>query len=403
MDLNDALRFLRANHRSVLVTRKRNGDPQLSPVNHGVDDQGRVVHLQPGAGLQGPQPPPGSPGQPARPQRRLLRRVGAGRRHRRADLAARRHGAARRPLPADPGRAPRLGRLPGRHGARPAVDHRHHADRGRPGPGRLSTADRATMARPSRAIPVAAGRRPACPRPGLDQPGTPDPAGARAGVQRPAVGRSGDTPGRRRSPGRRRRPARSRPVRQARQRLRLRHPDRRPAGRAGRPGLASAIAAPWLAGQSWGANVVLELAARHPDAAAGLVLVDGGTMELAEPVCRLADLRGCPGPAAARRHQRGQLRAADPQPPPRLAGERDRRRRWPTSRCWPDGTIRPWLSRRQPHDDPAPHVGPPPVRRATRWSRSPVLLVPAEDGANQRWMAASVTRWPGPARPWSGR
>jgi PPOX class probable F420-dependent enzyme len=43
MDLQDALRFLRANHRSVLVTRKRDGDPQLSPINHGVDEQGRVV------------------------------------------------------------------------------------------------------------------------------------------------------------------------------------------------------------------------------------------------------------------------------------------------------------------------------------------------------------------------
>src|SRR6516162_1511548 len=43
MDLQDALRFLRANHRSVLVTRRRNGDPQLSPINHGVDDEGRVV------------------------------------------------------------------------------------------------------------------------------------------------------------------------------------------------------------------------------------------------------------------------------------------------------------------------------------------------------------------------
>src|ERR1700739_1745131 len=32
---------------------------------------------------------------------------------------------------------------------------------------------------------------------------------------------------------------------------------------------------PWLAGQSWGANVVLELAARHPGSTAGLVLVDG--------------------------------------------------------------------------------------------------------------------------------
>jgi PPOX class probable F420-dependent enzyme len=43
MDVNDALDFLRANHRSVLVTRKRDGEPQLSPVGHGVDGLGRVV------------------------------------------------------------------------------------------------------------------------------------------------------------------------------------------------------------------------------------------------------------------------------------------------------------------------------------------------------------------------
>jgi PPOX class probable F420-dependent enzyme len=43
MHLDEARGFLRANHRSVLLTRKRNGDPQLSPVNHGVDDAGRVV------------------------------------------------------------------------------------------------------------------------------------------------------------------------------------------------------------------------------------------------------------------------------------------------------------------------------------------------------------------------
>ncbi len=43
MDLAAALEFLRNNHRSVLVTRKHNGDPQLSPVVHGVDPQGRIV------------------------------------------------------------------------------------------------------------------------------------------------------------------------------------------------------------------------------------------------------------------------------------------------------------------------------------------------------------------------
>jgi PPOX class probable F420-dependent enzyme len=42
MDLNAARDFLRTNHRSVLLTWKRNGDPQMSPVNHGVDDEGRI-------------------------------------------------------------------------------------------------------------------------------------------------------------------------------------------------------------------------------------------------------------------------------------------------------------------------------------------------------------------------
>lgn len=37
---------------------------------------------------------------------------------------------------------------------------------------------------------------------------------------------------------------------------------------------------PVIAGQSWGGNVVLELGARHPQLARGLVLVDGGYIEL---------------------------------------------------------------------------------------------------------------------------
>jgi PPOX class probable F420-dependent enzyme len=42
MDLAGALEFLSNNHRSVLVTRKRDGAPQMSPVVHGVLD-GRVM------------------------------------------------------------------------------------------------------------------------------------------------------------------------------------------------------------------------------------------------------------------------------------------------------------------------------------------------------------------------
>lgn len=42
MEVHDALEFLRNNHRSVLVTYKRDGGLQMSPVNHGVDSSGRV-------------------------------------------------------------------------------------------------------------------------------------------------------------------------------------------------------------------------------------------------------------------------------------------------------------------------------------------------------------------------
>src|SRR5438034_6637530 len=39
---------------------------------------------------------------------------------------------------------------------------------------------------------------------------------------------------------------------------------------------------PVLAGQSWGGNVVLELAWRHPEAVRGIACVDGGVIELSQ-------------------------------------------------------------------------------------------------------------------------
>jgi pimeloyl-ACP methyl ester carboxylesterase len=45
-----------------------------------------------------------------------------------------------------------------------------------------------------------------------------------------------------------------------------------------------------VAGQSWGGNVVVELAARHPQAVVAAVLVDGGTIELQD---RFADWPTC--------------------------------------------------------------------------------------------------------------
>jgi pimeloyl-ACP methyl ester carboxylesterase len=162
---------------------------------------------------------------------------------------------------------------------------------------------------------------------------------------------------------------------------------------------------PWLAGQSWGANVVLEVAARHPGSVSGLVLVDGGTMELST---RFADWATCAAALA----------------PPPLTGtsatsfERLLRTHHPD---WPetgiagtlanvevraDGTIQPWLSRPH-HMTILRHMWAHDLPARYPLVKVPVLLLPAEDQANQRWMAGkrqevaragaalerSVTRW----------
>jgi len=43
MDIDQAREFVAANHRGVLVTRRRDGGPQTSPVVAGVDGAGRIV------------------------------------------------------------------------------------------------------------------------------------------------------------------------------------------------------------------------------------------------------------------------------------------------------------------------------------------------------------------------
>ena len=141
---------------------------------------------------------------------------------------------------------------------------------------------------------------------------------------------------------------------------------------------------PVLAGQSWGGNVVVDLAVRHPEAVSGLVLVDGGTIELS---ARFADWPTCQAALA----------------PPALAGTpitqfeswiRGGHPDWPESgiqgtlanvEVLGDGTIRPWLSREH-------HLA---ILRqlwehhpATLYSQVtvPVVLIMAEDRSNQRWM-----------------
>ena len=43
VDLEELLEFVRPRHHLVLITRRRDGSPQTSPVTGGVDDSGRIV------------------------------------------------------------------------------------------------------------------------------------------------------------------------------------------------------------------------------------------------------------------------------------------------------------------------------------------------------------------------
>jgi pimeloyl-ACP methyl ester carboxylesterase len=162
---------------------------------------------------------------------------------------------------------------------------------------------------------------------------------------------------------------------------------------------------PWVAGQSWGANVVLELVARHSDATRGLVLVDGGTIELST---HFADWPTCAAAMA----------------PPQLTGTpaarfeamlRTQHPDWPEGgitatmanfEVRPDGTIQPWLSRAH-HMTILRQLWEHHPAARYRLVQVPTLLLPAEDPTNQRWMATkreevtraqttlpdAVTRW----------
>ena len=142
--------------------------------------------------------------------------------------------------------------------------------------------------------------------------------------------------------------------------------------------------APFAAGQSWGANVVLELAARHSESVTGIALVDGGMWDLAD---RFADWPTCEAALA----------------PPILegmAGERFESLVRASHREWPeegiqgtlanmeflgDGTIRPWLTRAN-HMTILRHLWEHHPSKRFGDVTAPVLLMPADDPSNQRWV-----------------
>lgn len=172
-------------------------------------------------------------------------------------------------------------------------------------------------------------------------------------------------------------------------------------------GWSGPLRRPVVAGQSWGGNVVLELAARLQQAARSLVLVDGGTIELAG---RFADWPTCEAALTPPRLQHMSVEKLRH----RLS---DRHPDWSAEaiegtlanfEVTPEGTVRPWLTR-------ARHMrilrGLWEHRPSERYPlvRVPVMLVPAASPAvpDARWMAAkreeiaraeaglgmSLTRW----------
>jgi pimeloyl-ACP methyl ester carboxylesterase len=101
---------------------------------------------------------------------------------------------------------------------------------------------------------------------------------------------------------------------------------------------------PVAVGQSWGANVVVELGHRHPHCVCGVVAIDGGVIELAETWQRFEEcwqalapptLEGTPLVSIER-----WMREAHPDwPESGIAGS------LANFEVRPDGTVRPWLDR----------------------------------------------------------
>jgi pimeloyl-ACP methyl ester carboxylesterase len=147
--------------------------------------------------------------------------------------------------------------------------------------------------------------------------------------------------------------------------------------------LAALVAAlgwarPVVAGQSWGGNVVLELAARHPHSVSAVAAVDGGFIELSRrfhtwdecaAVLRPPHLEGTP----AVRMEQWMREAHTDWPEEGIQGA------LANFEVRPDGTIRPWLSLERHMMILRELYAHKPLLTAPR-IECPVLLVPADTG-----------------------
>jgi pimeloyl-ACP methyl ester carboxylesterase len=107
---------------------------------------------------------------------------------------------------------------------------------------------------------------------------------------------------------------------------------------------ALGLARPVLAGQSWGGNVVLELAWRRPDAVRGIACVDGGIAELGARYPAWEECLAALSPPSldhlTMAELRARLRKANPSFPPGALAAYEH-----CFRERPDGTIEPRLAR----------------------------------------------------------
>jgi pimeloyl-ACP methyl ester carboxylesterase len=101
---------------------------------------------------------------------------------------------------------------------------------------------------------------------------------------------------------------------------------------------------PVLAGQSWGGNVVLELAWRRPDAVRGIACVDGGIIELAEWYPSWDDCLGALTPPSLDHLSRPELEARIRAQVPHFS-DRAVEAYLHCFRVRPDGTVEPRLAR----------------------------------------------------------